>query len=172
MGDDQPLSLPHGPHEGWQHSSDYVRHIVRITDGALVVLIGQDLDGLVGYVHVLDDGLDNGRLLEQASIEIETIASLRLSIIHAAPRVIVIRQGPQDVEAFGQEGPILQMAVRMRFKLAVIIGLEHWGTFEIDGLINDIKNAHLRCSRQPSARFLRGVFVHGPHPPLSPIAPM
>jgi hypothetical protein len=98
---------------------------MRITDGALVMLIGQDVNDLVGEVHTLDDGLDDGGLLGQASIEIETIPSLRLGIIHAASGVIVIRQGPQDVEAFGQEGPILHMAVRMRFKLAVIFSLEH-----------------------------------------------
>ena len=74
-----------------RRASDLVRHIVRVADGALVVLIGQNRDRLVGEVHALDNGLDDVALFEQAAIEIELVASLRLGLTHATSRVIVIR---------------------------------------------------------------------------------
>jgi hypothetical protein len=86
-------ALAYEPPAGRRHLSDHVRHIVRVADRTLVVLIGAELDRLVGEMHVLDDGLNNGALFEQAAIEIELVASLRPGIVHATTRIIVIRLG-------------------------------------------------------------------------------
>src|SRR2546427_1894380 len=137
------------PPEGRQRSSDDIRHIRTVTDRTLVVLIGHDLNRLIREVHVLDDGLGHVALLEQAAIKIEPIASLQLGIRHTASGVIVIRPGWPDIETPDQPRPPLHMARWMCCKVAVILGLEHGGTFEVKRPLNDVEDAHLGWSRRP-----------------------